>query len=457
MKQGALGALAALLAAGPLFAQPEPPAFFHLRPVAAPGQPAPAVQQLPDPPARPPELPTLPAPTPLPADTPLVPEAVSATIEDAGTADPWATGRRWLSAELLIWWTSRPTLATPLLSTGTGGAQPLGTVGAPGTTILFNDSNLRYDRYVGTRVKTGYWLNPEATSGVEGGAFIAPAHGVRFVDLSSTGVALPPPVPLARPFFDVQAGAPSALTIVSPGTSSGSISISSDSLLWGGEANLVRNLSTSATVRADLVAGFRYFDLKENLGIVQDVAGDVNGNITFTGLPVAAGTTVEVADRFQTRNQFTGGQVGTRLQVLCCDCLVVSAVGMLALGPTHESLNVLGSTKLLGANATVPGGFLALPGNIGRQTRDEFTFIPQVGFDLGMRCGDHCRFTVGYDFLYWSRVVRPGDQINPFINLTQVPSSSTFGPLAGPAGPVPVFRQTDFWAQGLHLGVEVSY
>jgi hypothetical protein len=64
---------------------------------------------------------------------------------------------------------------------------------------------------------------------------------------------------------------------------------------------------------------------------------------------------------------------------------------------------------------------------------------------------------VGYTFLYWSQVVRPGNQIDTTVNTTQVPTHPEFGPLTGPAQPMVPFRTTDFWAQGISLGVEVTF
>src|SRR5262249_33208654 len=223
-------------------------------------------------------------------------------------------------------------------------SQPLGTVGASTTTILFGDSDLHYDHYLGARVMAGYWLNPAATLGIDVGGFIAKSHGVRFLD-TSTLAAIPPPLALSRPIINATTGAASAITIISPGTSTGSIQVRSDSRLWGTEGNLIANVVTNEKVRADLIGGVRQLDLTENLGIVQDVQGSAGGNVTFIGLPVAAGSTVEAADRFYARNQFVGGQVGTRVQVLCCDCLIVSVVSMLALGPTHEVVDLPGNTK----------------------------------------------------------------------------------------------------------------
>ena len=54
-------------------------------------------------------------------------------------------------------------------------------------------------------------------------------------------------------------------------------------------------------------------------------------------------------------------------------------------------------------------------------------------------------------------MVRPGEQIDVAVNSTQVPTSVLFGPLTGPARPAFNFRQSDFWAQGLNLGLEFRF
>ena len=63
---------------------------------------------------------------------------------------------------------------------------------------------------------------------------------------------------------------------------------------------------------------------------------------------------------------------------------------------------------------------------------------------------------IGYDFMYWSQVVRPGSQVDRNINLSQ---SSVFGSgaLMGPASPSAVINHTDFWAQGITLGLEFQF
>ncbi len=78
--------------------------------------------------------------------------------------------------------------------------------------------------------------------------------------------------------------------------------------------------------------------------------------------------------------------------------------------------------------------------------------VPEIGFNVGRQVTNNIRLYVGYTFLYWSSVVRPGDQIDFVVNPTQLPTSAGPGMLVGPARPAPLFRESDFWAQGINFG-----
>ena len=82
--------------------------------------------------------------------------------------------------------------------------------------------------------------------------------------------------------------------------------------------------------------------------------------------------------------------------------------------------------------------------------------IPSLEVKLSYFFTPRWRLFVGYDFLYWSQVVRPGNQLDRNVNLTQSPVFGT-GVLSGPASPVPLFNRTDFWAQGINLGLEFRF
>src|SRR5262249_34874117 len=126
-----------------------------------------------------------------------------------------------------------------------------------------------------------------------------------------------------------------------------------------------------------------------------------------------------------------------------------------------------GVLTVIQANGTVTnfkGGLLALPSNIGSESRDRFSVVPEAGVSLGFAVMNGVRLSVGYNFLYWSSVVRPGDQIDRRLGVLQIPGSPPlpsppFGPTlpTNPTVPQRLFKDTDFWAHGLTVGLEFTF
>ena len=71
------------------------------------------------------------------------------------------------------------------------------------------------------------------------------------------------------------------------------------------------------------------------------------------------------------------------------------------------------------------------------------------------------RLTFGYSLLYWSKVARPGDQIDPNLHLVQAGGNPAFPPLAdvgaGAVHPRFQMRTTDLWAQGMNFGLSYRF
>ena len=53
--------------------------------------------------------------------------------------------------------------------------------------------------------------------------------------------------------------------------------------------------------------------------------------------------------------------------------------------------------------------------------------------------------------------MRPGDQIDPVINPTQLPTPAGPGTLVGPARPAFAFHETDLWVHGINFGGEFRF
>jgi hypothetical protein len=398
MTKGFLGATMLLaISAGLTFGQP---AGSNL-----PAQPVPVVVD--------------PAPSTVPA--PSSPPEVHGVVEPV-TCD---AAMLWADAEYLLWWIKDGPLPAPLATLG-GTVGPGPFTNTPGTIVVLGHQDMDYGTFSGIRARLGAWLVTDHSLGVEAGGFLLERNG--FQEGVRSDVNGNPT--LTRPFVDAVTGMASAILISAPGLQSGDLRVASHSRLWGAEVNLRTNVAHQEGLEVDLLGGFRYLGLDEGLTVMQD------GTVIAGGPPFA---TFTLRDRFYTRSQFYGGQLGAEA-TYHLGKLSLGLSGKLALGGTEQAISVS------------EGGLLVLPSNFGHHSHADFSVVPQVGLQAGYQVTPHMRVFLGYDFLYWSSVARPGDQIDTTINVSQA-----FGPLIGPARPVVPFHTSDFWAQGLNLGLEVRF
>jgi hypothetical protein len=385
----------------------------------------------------------------------------------------------WVRGEGLLWWI-KDSHVPALITTGVPGATALpGVLGQRGTTVLFGGSDVDNEERLGGRFSGGFWLNSCQTIGVEGSYFFLGSRSERFDGVSSgaLGSAM-----IARPFFDVLSGAQNAQLVAFPGLASGEIHLASSSRLQGAELNMLcipccttycHTCSDHACLDSamhnthcspccggnywvSLLGGIRYLQLDEGLGI-NEITG-VNPALP-AGSPLFGGSTITMTDQFDTRNYFYGAQIGAQAE-FCWGRMFVDFVGKAALGVTHEVVDIHGATAITspaGTTVVTPAGFLASESNSGHFTRDRFAVVPEVGINVGCQITRHWRASVGYTFLYWSSVVRPGDQVDVGLSGAQIPTDTRFNPAAGPARPAVLLRDADFWAQGVNVGLEFRY
>ena len=173
---------------------------------------------------------------------------------------------------------------------------------------------------------------------------------------------------------------------------------------------------------------------------------------------IPVGSTMTVRDRFKTNNDFYGAQAGIDYEFKR-DKLSVGLRSSVALGNTHERLSVAGTqvVAIAGANPQAfTGGLLALNSNIGTRRDDRFSVAPEATLRLGYQMSEHIKLTAGYDFLYWTNVIRPGDQIDRILDVNRIPNFRT-GSTIAEVRPAPLFNTTDFWAQGINVGIELRF
>lgn len=358
--------------------------------------------------------------------------------------------RTYASAEYLLWWIqgqSAPVLAT------TSAPSDFGVIGAPTTQSLFGGNRINGSSpFSGGRFTLGYWLGCDQSKALEITGFFLGTRSAGF----STNSSLSPVI--GRPFVEANNGTETALLTSLPGVATGSLTVNAPTLLWGLAGNLRFLLCSGCNYRITALAGFSNLNLDESLTITENTAA-----LPASSAPLA-NPSLTVTDDFATQNHFYGGNLGADARWYW-GRLSVDVRGQVALGDTVQYLNISGNRQLvLGAPAagglmqTFNGGLLALPSNIGHFSHNAFSVVPQVGVNIGYQFLPKLRGFVGYNFLYWSNVIRPGTSIDRALDVTQIPNFPVHpAPPPAPGHPAPSFHEVGLWAQGLTFGFEFVY
>ncbi len=355
--------------------------------------------------------------------------------------------------EYLLWGIKAdhlPVLAStgsPLV--GPGGA-PVGPPGVPGPQPLLGGSNLDRGLQSGFRLTVGAQF--------DGGAVEASGFALLESATRSGISSLQSPM-IVRPFYDIAFGQPSARVTAFPGLSQGGVTLTVPADLWGFEVNYKCNLCPGllGTVPLHLLLGFRYLNLKEDLTLTE-------GSLALpAGVPVLSYQFRGVQDQFRTWNRFFGFQVGLEMEQHWGQWSLAART-KLALGVNTQDTDIEGSAEMLTPSGpgTFMSGLLALPSNSGKDLRGRFAVVPEIGLDVGYQLTSQWRAFAGYNFLYLSNAIRPGQKIDTTLDSTQIPLFLPPGtPIPATATgtrPAGLLRpDTDFWAQGLTLGLEFRY
>jgi hypothetical protein len=305
-------------------------------------------------------------------------------------------------------------------------------------------------------------LDPQQILGLDATGFVLQNRGWIF-DFNSTPGGNPL---LALRHLDAPGGPEDAFVITSPsavasigGPFAGGVAVETHSQLWGTDENILHALCWGRNFYLVGLIGFRYLDLSESVAVLTRRNAIDGSALTFLGGSFGAPGFELTNDRFNARSQFFGGQFGLRGQYYFSH-FFVAASGKLALGRTDEVANVFGVSTIQPGNGppqTVAGGLFALASNSGRSLNQDFGVVPEVEVKGGVLLTRWLRAMVGYDFLYWSRVLRAGDTIDLAVDARQAPTSTSFQ--AGTTAVIPrtTLNPSSFWVQGLTLGLELTF
>ena len=131
----------------------------------------------------------------------------------------------------------------------------------------------------------------------------------------------------------------------------------------------------------------------------------------------------------------------------------------LALGTSQEKAILSGQTTVYpasGPGTSAPGGILVTSANSGEYYQSPFAVVPELDLNLAYAVTPNISVRLGYSFIYWSNVLRPGDQVNRLVSPNLIPSDNSYGQ-AGANQPQYQFASSSYWAQGLNVGLDFHF
>lgn len=393
-----------------------------------------------------------PAPaTPAPAaPTTMLPADVCSECVIPSRTGPWQ--QLWLRGGYTLWRIGDGPVSTPLVTTGTG--ELPGVLGDPNTVILYGGDKIDYGTFQGFSINGGIWLDQDHLNGLGFGLQIFGTRTASAV-FSSNGVD---GLQLSRPFFDSTQNLPFQNSIVQVSTNdgrAGTFSVTNNAEVGGFDFFYLRNLAYNSQFTLNGLIGYRFFQLKEKLDMVQfsqTIPGSQAQPLLLDNIEV---NSLLLRDSFHTKNQINGVEVGLQGEVNY-GILFAGGTAKVTFGANQQTLNINGSTTS-DDGTTFPGGLLALTPNIGQDRTSQFVIMPELNAYLGVQLSRNVRVQLGYDWLYINNVIRPGSQIDPSINQRYLPSSQFFNDLSGPVVPRLQQVKNDFVATGVSLSIEVQF
>ena len=388
-------------------------------------------------------------------DYPPLSELCGAPVRDwfvsRFTADRESGSGGFLQGEYLLWW--MPGMRIPVLATTSLDPNGLGFLGQPGTAPLLGEGDIIGTNRHGFRVRGGLWLDDCGSCGIDGSLFVL---GRRTADAafsaSQFGI-------ITRPIFSPN---------IIPGT--GVVGETGEAVdrAQRAERRSQRSCRELPVGRGsqypplpvqrlrledDGLRGLPLPELEEQLWVQEDIL--VVGTSPRVVIPDPVGTTIVVRDTFEVENRFHGGQVGVTYERRR-GRWDVDARASIALGITNQELNIDGfqvRTRPGQPPVAFRGGLLAAGPNIGSFTRDRFSVVPESTLNVGYWLTPNLEAYAGYNLLYWTNVIRAGDEIDRVVDLTFVPNAPPAIP-SGQQRPAALFNQSDLWVTGVQFGVE---
>ncbi len=391
----------------------------------------------------------------------------------------------WIEGEYLLWSIKKNPLPVPLVTKGSLSDPIVGALGQLGTKIKLGKQHIDMGWMNGIQVTAGLWLSHSQQIGLETSYFLLPTTS-RKKSLHTSGALGSPSY--AAPIYDITGlwglnGSPGESIYLLPGPLEdmpgfqGNFNLKLSSKFQGAQLNSVYRFAKWHLFQLNAIAGFRWLQLKEQLKFRVSTH-------TVPGFPFGFAF-ANTKDSFKTNNDFYGGQAGIGAEY-ASRYLDVKGILQVGLGAALEAIHIHGSSKTSNGNLfyetkntageTLKGGIFAQKTNIGTYHRQVFAAVVDAHVQANIKISRYFELGAGYSLLWISAVARPGKQIDRKINptLTALADASRdtvgtqqaptpFG-MPGPAQPAkgakrPDFslKNSDFWAQGLIVGVTARF
>ncbi|MFM7148515.1 MAG: BBP7 family outer membrane beta-barrel protein [Gemmataceae bacterium] len=355
----------------------------------------------------------------------------------------------WFGVEYLMYFIKESPVPIPLVTSGITTNPISGAVGQTGTQTLIGNNAYNDNPYSGIRFRAG--VDFAGTGfGIEGSGFMLNQQDTTLHYPTAT-VA---PSILGVPFASVTQQSEAVALLRFPDTVSGTSDFRLRTNFSAWELNLGYSCHWALVDWA--YVGYKQLNLTEGLFLnntFRTLQPDVG---TYLGGLLPEGSVGQITDSFRTRNDFYGGQFGA-VKRLIYRHYALEARTAIGFGNTRQRIAIDGQSSLNGGPA-VSGGLFAQPSNIGTEVRNQFSVVPEVGLTLYAQVFRNTVAFVGYNFLYWNNVVRPGYEIDRTINLQQTPFGPPYNSSAQPLQPsVLEKRSTEVILHGLNAGLAIQF
>ena len=374
---------------------------------------------------------------------------------DCGSACNPYGDRLWFRGEYLAWQLDGMSLPPLVTSSPAGTAlDDAGQLGQSTTTVLSGSDTVIDGWRSGFALSAGYWLDACGQWAIVGDYFNAGRDSYGYTTGPNTGRII------ARPFFNSAEEEQDAQLVDVPDELAGSVRVQAFGDFQGAGAAIQRCLWSCGegcrTSQFSLLGGYRYYQYDSLLAVDEHLLVLPN-----TTTPLVVGTTIDLSDKFATRNTFHGGELGIQGQIQKNEWWL-DGLAAVAVGGHERTVFIDGSTTntVPGAGSATGAGGLLTSGvtNIGRYQDTRCVVIPRFRLGVGCQITEHLSGRSGYNVIVWDDVAQAAAQLPS--GLAVDPANLPPVDPQNPGGADPAFagiRGSTLVAHGIDLGLQLNF